>query len=369
MRNGLAKIVGFVALFAAVAVVVAACGGGGSSSSSEASTSEETKSETGGSESSSGGDISIDVGSKKIELPAGTEPNIAWFGGTGNTYQEASKEGAEAKAGEVGAKVTWFDGKYSPEVQIPLLQNALATGDFNVWVFENYSGEASCSYIKKAIEKGIVVVQKSNFTCGSEQEAANEDAWLDGTLATVGACCTSTYYDSFGNEVKKVIEPNAEAGLLFGPPGVVATELLSAGVNQAGINVAEEINTGYTTPEGLAKTQTMLQGNPDMTVVLSSFTDLTVGIVRAIESSGKEDEIEVFDLGGSKVDKKLIEEGKLVSTQPYFPRSESETAVEVVAEAFEGKPVERFESGFPEGTPTKPYIVTKENVSEFNPEY
>ncbi len=137
----------------------------------------------------------------------------------------------------------------------------------------------------------------------------------------------------------------------------------------AGIKPVAEANTNYLTPEGLKETQNMLQSHPEINVVITIYSDLTVGVARAVEAAGKTGEIEVFDLGGDKANVKLIEEGKQTMSAPYFPRTVSETAVEAIHNAFEGKPVEKFYSGFSVGTPEEPFFVTKETLSEFEPQY
>lgn len=372
------RALGLLVMFVLVVFSFAACGGGSGNSDSQSAepTSEASEggtAETGGAapeEPGDGAPISIDVGSKKIEFPAGTQPNIAYFAANGNSYQEAAKEAAEAKADEMGAKLTWIDSEFSPEAQLPDLQNALATGGYNAWIFENYSAEASCPLIKKAIDQGIVVVQKSNLTCGSQNEPADESAWLEGTLATVGGSTSSTYYEAYANEVKAILGGTEDEVAVFtGQLGVVATENMTRGVQETGFNPVATIHTNYTTPEALAETQTLLQGHPGIEAILTSFTDTAIGVVRAIETDGGSSGVRVFDLGGSEVDVKLIEEGKLTMSQPIFPKTEAEEAVETIAKAFAGEKSERFQSGLAEGTPSHPVVVTKANVRNFKPEY
>ena len=378
MKRRFLEAAGLVVVLATLSIGVVACGGGGSdSSSSEAASTEESESgagatsEGGAGSEEGGGDISIDVGSKAIELPAGTKPKIAVFGSSGVAYQEVSKNAAEEKASELGLELTFFDAKFEPTTQLNQIQNALSTGEYNTWIFEDYSAEAACPLIQKAIDQDIVIVQQTNPTCKIGGKPANEEAWLEGTLATTGGATTSTYYDAFGEEVAKLIKtPEPEVALLTGPEGVTSTALLKHGVREAGkIPLVEEINTGYTTPEGLAETQTLLQAHPDTNVIISTYSDLTVGIVRAIEAAGKTGEIEVFDLGGTEVDAKFIKEGKLELSAPYFPKTVAETSVEVIAEAFEGTPTERFLAGFAAGEPSNPFFVTKKTVGEFETQY
>lgn len=350
-------------LLAALLVVVAglsACGGGGDGSTAETTPAE-----------GNGGDagVSVDVGTQEIEL-SGEKPKIAMFAASGTLYQEASKQGAEETASRLGAEVTYFDSKFDPNLQQQQLQNALQDGGYDAWIIEAYGGPAACSLVsKEAPAKGIVVVQISVPTCTQAEKPAGEEFWTPGTLASVGGYSTKTYYDSFGRDVAKMIGPDAVVGVLNSTPAVTSSKLLKEGLEAAKIDIANEVSTNLTTPEGLAKTQTMLQANPDLNVIVSVYSDLTLGAINAISQAGKTGDIEVYDLGGNKPTVKAIEEGKQVMSAPYYPRSVAEKAVETLVEAFEGKPTERFDAAFPEGTPENPVVVTKENATAFEPQY
>jgi len=370
--NRLFRVTGACAVLLLVVLAVAACGGGGSSSSSsEESTSAATETETSTSEGSGeGGEIEINVGPQTLKYPAGTKPKIAMFAGSGVVYQEVARKAAEEQAKEYGYELTYYDSKFEATTQLQQLQNALSGGEYNAWVLEADAGKLACSTVKQAAEKNIAIVQIVNFTCEQANKPANEESWTPGTIASVGAATTLTYYESFAKQVKEMIKtPNPVVGVVNGPPTIPTTEELQTALEKAGIEVEDEVATAYLIPEGLKETQTMLQAHPDINVIISVADDPTVGAVRAIEAAGKTGEIEVFDLGGSKAAVKLIEEGKLVMTAPYFPATTAAEGVTVLHKAFEGEPTERFYDGFAVGTVEKPFFVTKANVHEYEPEY
>jgi len=345
-------------------VGVSACGGGSDSSSTTA----EAGTETGGG-SGAGGNIEIDVGTHTLEFPQGTEPKIALFSASGTAYQEAAREGVEEAAKRYGYEVTDFDNKFDPTTQLSQMQTALSGGGYNAWISESNAGKILCKTIQDAGEKNIAVVQVTNFTCDQEGKPAGEESWTPGTLASVSAQFTVSYYEGFAKKVSELAKPGAEVGVLNGPPTIPTTAMLKDALEKAGLDPVEEANTNYTTPEGLAEAQNMLQAHPGISVIVSIYSDLTVGATRAIEAAGKEGQIELFDMGASKSSVKLIEEGKLTMSVPDYPRTGGEQTVEVLHEAFEGKPIERFYPALGQGTATEPFFVTKENVNEFEPEY
>lgn len=362
----------FGAFLAAALIVVgvAACGGGGSSSEETTSSAPAESTTASDTAEGGGGEIEINVGTSTLKFPAGTKPKIAMFAGSGVVYQEVARKAAEEQAKEYGYELTYYDSKFEATTQLQQLQTALSGGEYNAWVLEADAGKLACSTVKQAAEKNIAIVQIVNYTCEQADKAANEESWTPGTIASVGAATTVTYYEAFAKKVKEMIKtPNPVVGVVNGPPTVPTTEELQTALEKAGIEVEDEVPTAYLTPEGLKETQTMLQAHPDINVIVSVADDPTVGAVRAIESAGKTGEIEVFDLGGSKAAVKLIEEGKLTMTAPYFPATTAAEGITVLHKAFEGEPTERFYDGFAIGSVEKPFFVTKESLGEYKPEY
>jgi ribose transport system substrate-binding protein len=360
-----------------VAVVVAACGGGGSSSSSgatEAGTTSSTEGSSGETTGSSGKPIKIDIGNGTLEYPAGTKPKIAMFTPTGVAYPEVALETAKKKAEEYGYEMTVFEEIYEADALHSQLQNALSggEGEFNTWLVEPFAGEIVCSTIQEAGKKNIAVFQWDDFSCIGGTQAAGEESWAPGTVSSLSGSTTLTYYEAFGKKVAEELPAGAEVGVLTGLSNVPSTQALAKGLSSAGIKPVVEGNcSAYTTPEGLSLTQNMLQGKPNLKAVVSIYSALTVGAARAIEQAGKTDEVELYDLGGTKEDVELIEKEQLKLTLPYYPGTLGTETVEAVHKAFEGEPVERFYDAFPPGSGTaeEPLFVTKSNVSEFEPEY
>lgn len=368
--RGLRKAFGMFAVFALLVLGVVACGGGGSSSSTEAEPTPTEETGGGEEEEAAGGeDISIDVGTATLEYPAGTEPNIAYFGSSGAAYQEVARETAEAVAKKYGYSLTYFDNKFDPAQQLKDMQNALSGGEYNAWISESNAGQIICSTVKKAGAENIAVVQVTNFTCEQGEAPAGEEAWTPGTLASVGASTTITYYEKFAEKAKELLVPNAKVGVINGPATIATSTELKNSLEGAGIEIEDEVNTAYLTPEGLKEAQTMLQAHPDINVIITIYSDLTVGAVRAIEAAGKTGDIQVMDLGGNALNKKLIEEGKQTMSAPYYPASVSTQAVEAIHKAFSGEPVEKFYDGFSAGSIEEPFFVTKETAAEYEPEY
>jgi len=353
----------------ALALGVAACGGSGSSSTTEsAKTAEATTASA--DQPANGKEVEIDVGTTVLKYPAGTKPKIAMFASSGTNIEETLHHTAEETADKYGYDFTYYDSKYDATTQLQQLQNALSGGDYNAWILEADAGKLACSTVKKASEQGIAVVQVQDYTCEQAGKPAGEESWTPGTVSSVGGATTLTYYEAFAKKVAETIKsPEAEVGVITGTPTAPTTEELQEGLEKAGLNVVDESNTSYSTPEALSATQTMLQAHPDLGALVAISDDPTLGAVRAIEGSGKSGDLEVFGFGGSSETVKLIEEGKVALVAPYYPASTAQQGVEAIHKAFEGEPVERFYNGFPSGSADEPFFVTKATVSKYEPQF
>jgi ribose transport system substrate-binding protein len=341
-----------------------ACG-----SDDDSSTSASTGSSTAAAETSS--DVTIDVGDGKIvTIPAGTKPKIGFFAAAGNAYQGAYQDTVERLKSE-GADITYFDSKFDPATQLKQLQSALQSKDYNAWIVENYGGETNCQILgEQAPEANIVVVQITNPTCDEATKPAGEEFWTPGTLSMVGGQATINYYDAF---VKSALEMMGDGehtvGVLNGPPLVPSTVNLDQAIKDNGIEPVADVASNYTTPDGLAKTQNMLQANPDIDVIISIYGDSTLGAIKAVEQAGKGGEIMIFDVGGSQQIADQIAAGKQTMSVPYFPVTQTEVAVQNVMDAFAGKDVPRFDEAFAEGTVDEPFMITEETAAEYEPQY
>lgn len=344
---------------------LAACG---SSKKTESTASSAGSAST--AEASSSGEISIDVGTKTIKFPAGTKPSIAMFAGSGNSYQEAQRKTDEVIAKEKGWSFTFFDSKFEASEQLHQLQTALTNKQFNTFIFEDYAGPATCPGIKSAAGLNIVVVQVTVPTCNQAAKPAGKEDWTPGTLTTVGGATTTTYYESFAAKIAEDTKgKHVVVGLVNGPPAITTSTLLKEALSKHGLAPVQEVNTNYTTPDALAKTQTMLQGQPSINLIASIYTESTLGAIRAIESQGKPGKIAVYDLGGSSENAKAIQQGKQTLSAPYYPKSVGEASMQAIGKAFANEPVERFYNGFAEGTAEKPFFLTKESLGSFKAQY
>jgi ribose transport system substrate-binding protein len=102
--------------------------------------------------STSGSSASSSSGSEKT-------PHVAFFGfAAANSFAQATYKGVQQAVHQLGGTAHFFDGNFSATTQVSQMQDATASGQYNVFVVQANDGSAVVPYVKQAIAKGIVVV-------------------------------------------------------------------------------------------------------------------------------------------------------------------------------------------------------------------
>ncbi len=318
-----------------------------------------------------GDTVSIDVGTATLEFPAGTKPEIAVFAGSGIAYQTAYQETFASLADEYGIGITYFDSKFDPTTQLNQVRTAIQDGKYNAFMIENYSGEAACSLLTEdAPAANIVVSQLTNPTCNQATQPAGDDFWSPGTLNSVGAISTVTYYTAWVTGSLDFLDDDPKVAVLNGPPLVAATLNTDKAFADNDLEPVANLNSDYTTATALQQTSDILQANPDIDAIYTVGPNMTVGVVTALQQAGKQPgDVKVFEVGGTEANAQLVEDGWLTMAVPYTPRTVATTAVEEMLAAFEGNQGPRFLPALNEGSADAPFQITKETTGDFPYEY
>ncbi len=376
LMRGLIKACAVLVAVLAFAVGVAACGSSGSSSSSSSSSSEETTSSSGEGKaaSASEGNTSIDLGNKKIEVAAGTKPKIGVFVYGVSAYELTAKRVAEEMNKE-GSDVTYLEANNDPAVQLKQIQTALTTGEYDGWIIEPMDPEGECKILtEQAPEKNIPVSVITQPICGRALEPWGEELWAPGSLNFIGDNSNVTFWTNVLKEQKKFlgIGPDTKVWAINGVHLTPESQAWEQALKAAGIEPVETLEGDFTAPTAQKLTAAMLARNPEVEVILDSYEGATPGIIAALKQAGKSPgEVKVGDGGGSsEISVPNIKSGWLTVSAVYDPEAIARSAIEQMELAFADEQGPRIlPAGPPGGTVTKPFLLTKENVGEFEPTY
>ncbi|MGD9913417.1 MAG: sugar ABC transporter substrate-binding protein [Rhizobiaceae bacterium] len=309
----------------------------------------------------------LDLGGTKLEV--GCKPlSIAFLSmGTNNQYLQSGITAAKDAAKEFGATIDVFDGGWTPATQFNQVQNILSSGKYNAILAEMADGRQACDILSKdAPKQGVLVAVANNPLCGKDIQEG-EELWAPGTLTYVGGSQGREAYRDWMMWVAEQYPGPQKVAVITGPElisNTVNTDLAIKDVEAKypDFKVVAYIRTDYSIPQANEKTLPVLQANPDLTLIISNYSDMTRGAVQAIKQAGREGTLKVVESGGSAWAFEAIRNGQVESTRTFTPYTEMYLGVKALADAWKGEPVGKYIA-------LKSDLVTKDNVDQIKPEY
>jgi ribose transport system substrate-binding protein len=321
--------------------------------------------------------VKIDIGDGKVIATKTTAPKVAFFGTSGNLYLQAYNDGLREVARKNGIKLTVFDAKFDPSRQMEQVQNALQRGGFDAFGVVALDGNTMCRVLTRSVPaQRIPVVTALTPICDRGLKPEGPELWAPGTVAHVQDDSTYTEDQKWVDEIAKRLDKKSTVAMLNSPPLITVAKAFNKAIEYGKAKYPNfdhkyTVTTDQTTPDCLAKTQTLLQAHPDVDVLLSNYSDCTVGAIRAIKAAGRSKSVRLFDVGGSHQSFEAIKAGDLEMTTYHTPRDNGRQAMQAIVDAFQGKKVQRYVGVYPQGITiqTSPLTIDKENVDEYTPQY
>jgi len=120
-----------------------------------------------------------------------------------------------------------------------------------------------------------------------------------------------------------------------------------------------DIQEGEGTTEGARPVMRDLLGRfPDLDAVFPINDPSALGVISALESAGKLDQVTVVTVDGSQDGVRAIKAGKMLSTSAQFPKEIGRIAAEKMYEHIAGKPVDK-------DVPVRVELITADNADAF----
>jgi len=289
-----------------------------------------------------------------------------------NTYWTAELQGAQDIAKKYGnVKITVFDAQFTTTKQVNELRDALISKKFDAWFVGPNDGGPLTPTIKQAIKQGVKVAC-TLVPCGPNIRSTNIQ--IPGLTAFAGI----GFYPN-GQQLGQLVEQGCKGinpckvvwlpGLPELPLEKARTDgLYSIIKKDKNIHVVSVQAGGYLAAPALKATQNILQGHPDVNVIVSSGDQMIAGAVKAAQAAGKAGKIKMYGNGCTFEAKQLILKGKQTGCTVYLPRTEGRLVVQALIDAVNGK----GKTGVSiDPTPRSPIggLGTKANIGKFTPEF
>lgn len=320
--------------------------------------------------------VDVDVGGGMVVKLAKDRPlKIAFFSeGTNNSAMTASIEGAKEAAAKHGWAIDVFDGSFDAVKQSNQIANA-PNRDYDAFIVKPLEGNTMCEPASvTAPQRNILVVNAVLPICGRSGKEG-EAQWSPGTLAYVGGTQTPDAFLEVLHKVRELAPGPQKVGILTGNDLNPITLNFEAALQRflaetPDWSVVAKARTDWSTPVAFEKAQPIVSAHPEITLYFSHYSNMTRGIVQALEAAGKLGNVKVFDAGGTAWAKQAVKAGTIDFTTALYLRSNAAASIEAIAAAQRGEPVPRVIQN--EGKPiTKGALVQfidSSNVDAYQPE-
>ena len=259
-----------------------------------------------------------------------------------NPFFVTLKDGAEAKAAEIGAQLHVVDAGDDAAKQASDIEDLISKG-IQVLIVNPVDSDAVAPAVEDAMAAGIQVVAVDRMVNGVDVACSiASDNVLGAELAA--------------NFLVETVGEGAKVAELEGVSGASATVDRGTGfhnVADASLEVVASQTANFNRDEGLTVMENILQANPDVQCVFAHNDEMALGAVEAL--AGKDVVIAGFDATDDAI--QAIKDGTMAATVAQKPDLMGATAVEVAQKLINGEAVET-------SVPVEVKLITAENVNE-----
>ena len=288
-----------------------------------------------------------------------------------NTYDEPMLAEMQRVADENNVELTVFDGNLDPSLQATLIQDVIASGQYDGLITQPVYGPAIIDVVGEAIAAGLTVVNidqilGEDFTTGATQVdglAANvvfvpSDLGMKLGEQTVEACASANL-----DPCNVALLHDVKASAI----GVAIADAFAAATAGTPVTVVAEGETFYNPAAAQTAVSDILTANPNIDLFATSDQGLQ-GSVGAIEALGLPiSDFLMVGYGGSQWAKEKVAEGVVYSDVVQAPATEGRLGMEAMIDALRNgnnqgdiDPVADFPNNG---------VMTKDTASEFTGEW
>ena len=243
------------------------------------------------------------------------------------------KDGAEAKAAELGVTLRVLDAQDDPARQLAGIEDLIARGVDLILVNPTDSA-AVVPAILAANRAGIPIITVDRAAEGGEVVThIASDNVLGGRMA--------------GEFIAELLGGKGKVVELEGIPGTNAARERGQGFNEIitqypEIEVVARQEAGFDRARGLTVMENILQAQPEIDAVFCHNDEMALGAIIAIEAAGRAAEIQVVGFDATDDAVKAVQEGRMRAPIAQQPRLMGQLGVEYAVKVLQGEAVEKF---------------------------
>ena len=258
-----------------------------------------------------------------------------------NPFFVTLKEGAEAKAGELGYKLLVLDSQNDPAKELANVEDVL-NKNIALMMINPTDSDAVRSAIKAANRKDIPVVTLDRGASGGKVVShVASDNVLGGEMA--------------GKLIIDTLQGKGKVVELLGVAGTSAARDRGEGFNKAikgagGIEVVAAQPADFDRTKGLNVMENILQAQPEINAVFAHNDEMALGAIKAVQAAKRDILIVGFD--GTDDGVKAVEDGSMLATVAQQAGKIGAIGVETADKILKGEKVDEY-------TPVDLKLITK----------
>ncbi|HPE59023.1 MAG: sugar ABC transporter substrate-binding protein [Thiothrix sp.] len=258
-----------------------------------------------------------------------------------NPFFVKMKEGAEAKAKELGVELRSFAGKIDGdnESQVEAVENLIAAGAKGILITPNDS-KAIVPSIAKAREAGLLVIaldtplepaDAADATFATDNFRAGElvGEWAAATMGDKAKDAKIAMLDLNANEVS--VDVLRDQGFLKGF-GIDVKDAGDIGDEDDARIIGHDVTDGNEEGGRTAMENLLQKSGGEMNLVYTINEPAAAGAYEALKAVGKEKDVLIVSIDGGCPGVKNIKEGVIGATSMQFPLLMASMGVEAVVE-------------------------------------
>lgn len=243
------------------------------------------------------------------------------------------KEGAEAKAAELGVRLIVLDAQNDPSRQLAGIEDLIAQR-VDAILINPTDSSAIVPAVLAANRAGIPVLTVDRGADGGRVAAhIASDNVAGGRMA--------------GELIAEILNGRGKVVELEGIPGTSAARDRGAGFNEVirkypGIEVVARQEAGFDRARGLTVMENILQAQPRIDAVFAHNDEMALGAITAIEAAGRLAQIKVVGFDATADAVKAVQQGRMLATIAQKPRLMGELGVETAVKLLRGEQVPAY---------------------------
>lgn len=285
-----------------------------------------------------------------------------------NTYCQTRLKGAEDIAAEANAELVVFDANFDPATQLTQVEDAVQRG-FDGYLFSPVAAASGCSDFGRLTETGKPVATINSPMCGDAD-------YTEGAVGFVAMQTEEFFYRHVENAFASC-EGECEAVAVGGYAGTDLfarweSAIEAAAAEHPNVTVVANQPGNFDPSTALTVVQDALAANPEVSIIVSSWDDMTRGVDQAVAAAGA-DGVRIYSVGGTKDGVAKVADGTWSGTSVLLPYEESAYGMTQLVRALatgEDTPGFTFLADAPVLTEGPGSIfITADNAATFTPEY